>query len=167
MELCPAVVPCATTDGESGSSLKFETPCYSSTDFRKGFPKNKPLHKLTFFCKLNRNLVLDLPMHIILLYPPSVGVVGLAEYVCTHPTLTFYRGGSRLRARRRRVGLPFYTQPCLWNRPCRDASAVAVLRARGRPHVVCGLVLRRSLVNYYYYLYRVSSKVCTVLNHLL
>ena len=29
LELCPAVVPCATTDGESGSSLKLETQCYS------------------------------------------------------------------------------------------------------------------------------------------
>ena len=28
-------------------------------------------------------------MHIILLKPPSVGVVGLAEYVCTHPLLLF------------------------------------------------------------------------------
>ena len=75
------------------------------------------MHKISFLCKLNRNLILDLPMHIILLYPPSVGVDGLAEYVCTHPTLTFYRRRSRLRARRRRVGLPFYTQPCLWYRP--------------------------------------------------
>ena len=39
LELCPAVVPCATTDGESGSSLKFETPCYSRNYFfQKGFP---------------------------------------------------------------------------------------------------------------------------------
>ena len=43
-------------------------------------------------------------------YTPSVGVVGLAEYVRTHPILTFYR-------RRRRVGLSFCTQPCLWYRP--------------------------------------------------
>ena len=28
LELCLAVVPCATTDEESGSSLKLETPCY-------------------------------------------------------------------------------------------------------------------------------------------
>ena len=40
-----------------------------------------------------------------------MGVVGLAEYVCTHPILTFYRRRPRLRTRRRRVGLSFYTQP--------------------------------------------------------
>jgi hypothetical protein len=28
-------------------------------------------------------------VHLILLYPPSVGVIGLAEYVRTHPILTF------------------------------------------------------------------------------
>ena len=41
---------------------------------------------------------------IILCSYPSVGVVGLAEYVCTHPILNFYRGRSRLRSRRRWVG---------------------------------------------------------------
>ena len=43
-------------------------------------------------------------MHYILFIPPSVGVVGLAEYVCTHPILNFYGGRFRLRSRRRRVG---------------------------------------------------------------
>ena len=33
-------------------------------------------------------------------YTLSVGVVGLAEYVCTHPILNFYRGRSRLHSRR-------------------------------------------------------------------
>ena len=47
------------------------------------------MHKISFSCKLNRNIILDLPMHIILIITPSVGVIGLAEYVCTHPTLTF------------------------------------------------------------------------------
>ena len=81
---------------------------------------------MSFFCKLNQNLILDLLVHYYSDITPSVGVIGLAEYVCTHPTLTFYRRRSRLPTRRRRVGLPFYTQPCLWNRPCRDASAVAI-----------------------------------------
>ena len=40
---------------------------------------------MSFFCKLSRNLILDLPMHIFCYTPPSVGVVGLAVYVCTHP----------------------------------------------------------------------------------
>ena len=67
MELCPAVVPCAMMDGESGSSLKLELRATTKTDFLKGFLLNKPLHKISFSCKLNRNLILDLPVHIILI----------------------------------------------------------------------------------------------------
>ena len=55
LELCPAVVPCATTDGESGSSLKLELRVTTKTDFLKGFLLIKPLHKYCFSCKLNRN----------------------------------------------------------------------------------------------------------------
>ena len=43
-----------------------------------------------------------------------MGVVGLPEYVCTHPILNFYRGRTRLRSRRGRVEVPSCTQPCLW-----------------------------------------------------
>ena len=39
------------------------------------------------FRKLNLSLTLDLPYAYILFIPPSVGVVGLTEYVCTHPCL--------------------------------------------------------------------------------
>ena len=35
--LCPAVVPCATTDGESGSSLRLELRVTTKTDFKKVF----------------------------------------------------------------------------------------------------------------------------------
>ena len=41
------------------------------------------------FRKLNLSLTLDLPCAYILFIPPSVGVVELAEYVCTHPCLIF------------------------------------------------------------------------------
>ena len=58
-------------------------------------------------------------------YTPSVGVVGLAEYVCTHPILNFYRGRSRLRSRRRRVEVPSCTQPCLWIRVTRRSFRMA------------------------------------------
>ena len=37
LELCPAVVPCATMDGESGSSLKLKLRVTSEIDFHKGF----------------------------------------------------------------------------------------------------------------------------------
>ena len=33
LELCPAVVPCATMDGESGSSLKLELRVTTKTGF--------------------------------------------------------------------------------------------------------------------------------------
>jgi hypothetical protein len=38
------------------------------------------------------------------MYSPSVGVIGLAEYVRTHPSFTVYSRGPRLFPRRRRVG---------------------------------------------------------------
>ena len=49
LETCPAVVPCATTDGESGSSLKLEPRVTTKTDFLKSFLLNKPLDKISFF----------------------------------------------------------------------------------------------------------------------
>jgi hypothetical protein len=38
---------------------------------------------------MNHNLILGLSCALNSLIPPSVGVIGLAEYVCTHPILTF------------------------------------------------------------------------------
>ena len=47
LELCPAVVPCATTDGESGGSLKLELRVSQYKNwFLKCFLLNKPLHKI-------------------------------------------------------------------------------------------------------------------------
>ena len=47
------------------------------------------LEKLAFH-KLNLSLILDLPCaYILFIPPPSVGVVELAEYVCTHSCLIF------------------------------------------------------------------------------
>ena len=66
--------------------------------FWKCFLLNEPLHKILFSAKVNLNLILELPCALYSVYTPSVGVVGLAEYVCTHPILNFYRGRSRLRS---------------------------------------------------------------------
>ena len=57
---------------------------------------NEPLHKISFSAKVSFNLILDLPCALYFVYIPSVGVVGLAEYVCTHPILYFYRRRYRL-----------------------------------------------------------------------
>ena len=58
--------------------------------FKKSLFQNKPLHVLKLaFRKLNPSLILDLPCALYSAYTPSVGVVGLAEYVCTHPFLIF------------------------------------------------------------------------------
>ena len=107
--MCPAVVPCATADEESGSSLKTGILCgstlrvtrYKKTGFGNVFFQNEPLHKIWLSAKVNLNLILELPYGLYSVYTPSVGVVGLAEYVCTHPILNFYRGRLRLRSRRR------------------------------------------------------------------
>ena len=47
--------------------------------------------KVAHLCKLNPSLILDLPCALYSVYTPSVGVVALAEYVCTHPILNFYK----------------------------------------------------------------------------
>ena len=59
---------------------------------KKSFLSNEPLHKILLSAKVNPNLILELPCAYYSAYTPSVGVVGLAEYVCTHPILYFYRG---------------------------------------------------------------------------
>ena len=56
--------------------------------FGNPFFQINPCIKLAFR-KLNSNLILDLPGALYSVYTPSVGVVGLAEYVCTHPCLIF------------------------------------------------------------------------------
>jgi hypothetical protein len=38
---------------------------------------------------MNHNLILGLSCAYDYCYTPSVGVIGLAEYVCTHPIITF------------------------------------------------------------------------------
>jgi hypothetical protein len=47
------------------------------------------MHEKLAFRKLNLSIILDLPCAYILFIPPSVGVVELAEYVCTHTCLIF------------------------------------------------------------------------------
>ena len=95
--MCPAVVPCATADDESGSSLKIGS-CVGQhyvlfgtkkTCFENPFLSNEPLHKLLFSRKLNPSIILDLPCALYSVYTPSVGVVGLAEYVVLTPFLIF------------------------------------------------------------------------------
>ena len=57
--------------------------------------------KKWFSAKVNLNLILELPCALYSVYSPSVGVIGLIEYICTHPILNFYRGRPRLRSRGR------------------------------------------------------------------
>ena len=98
MEICPAVVPCATADEESGSSLKLRSRVGQplvllgtrKLVLENAFFQMNPCIKISF--------ILDLPCALYSVYTPSVGVVRLAEYVCTHPILNFYRGRSRLRS---------------------------------------------------------------------
>ena len=108
-EMCSSVVPCATVDEESCSSLKTWILCgstlrvtrYKETGFGNVFFQIEPLHKILLSAKVSLNLILELPCALYSIYSPSVGVVGLAEYICTHPILNFYRGRPRLRSRGR------------------------------------------------------------------
>ena len=105
---CLAVVPCATADEESGSSLKLGS-CVDQPLVLFGTRKlvlENALFQLNpciniAFHKSNPSLILELPCALYSVYTPSVGVVRLAEYVCTHPFSNFYRGRSRLGSRRR------------------------------------------------------------------
>jgi hypothetical protein len=64
---------------------------------------------------MNLVLILDIYLVHILVLSPSVGVVGLVEYFCTHPGyLCCFSGRPGLRCRGRPVGGRFYTQHCLW-----------------------------------------------------
>ena len=130
MEKSPAVVPCATADEESGSSLKLG-PCVDQPFVLLGTRKlvlemllsNEPLHKISLSAEVNLNLILELPCALYSVYSPSVGVVRLAEYVCTHPSFNIYRGRPRLRSRRRRVGYrPAPSLACGFGSPAGDTA---------------------------------------------
>src|SRR6185437_1125717 len=119
--MCPAVVSCATADEESGSSLKLGS-CVDQPLVLLGtrklvlenaFFQMTPAYNIAFR-KSNPSLIFDLPCALYSIYTPSVGVVGLAEYVCTHPILNFYRGRPRLRFRGRCVG--YHPAPSLAGR---------------------------------------------------
>jgi hypothetical protein len=60
---------------------------YWKTCFEKCF-LNEPLH-IIVFPQMNHNFILGLSCAFNPVMSPSVGVVGLAEYVRTHPVLTF------------------------------------------------------------------------------
>ena len=124
--MCPAVVLCATADEESSSSLKLGS-CVDQPLVLLGTRK---LVLENAFFQMNPCIKYCYPQIKPWTYPwfilciifclyPSVGVVGLAEYVCTHPILYFYRRRSRLCTWRRWVGVPSCTQPCLWIRVTR------------------------------------------------
>ena len=94
--MCPAVVLCATADKESGSSLKLGS-CVDQPLVLLGtrklvlgnaFFQMNPCIKY-YFPQINPSLILDLPCALYSVYTLSVGVIGLAEYVCTHPILNF------------------------------------------------------------------------------
>ena len=58
--------------------------------FENLFFQISPCIKKIAFRKLNPSLILDVTDALYSVYTPSVGVVGLAEYVCTHPILNFF-----------------------------------------------------------------------------
>ena len=92
MELCPAVVPCATADEESGSSFKTWILCgstprvtrYKKTHFGKYFLSIEPLHKILL--SANQTLALSLIYHvhdILFIPPPWVWLDLLSTFVLT------------------------------------------------------------------------------------
>ena len=95
--MCPAVVPCATADEESGSSLKTWIPCGSTlgvtrykkkTDFGNICFQMNPCIKYCF-PQINPSLILDLSCALYSVYtPPWVWLDLLSTFVLT-PFFTF------------------------------------------------------------------------------
>ena len=90
--MCPAVVPCATADEESDSSLKTWILCgsthgvtrYKKNRFQKYLLLNEPLHKMLL--SANQTLALSLIYHvhdILLIPPPWVWLDLLSTFVLT------------------------------------------------------------------------------------
>ena len=93
----PAVVPCATADEESGSSLKLGSCADQSfvklstrkLVFGKCFLSNEPLHKILLSAKQTLALSLNYPVHYILfIRHPWVWLNLLSTFVLT-PFLNF------------------------------------------------------------------------------
>ena len=91
--------------------------CYSVQEnwFWKCFLSNEPLHKILLSAKVNLNLILELPYALYSVYTP-VGMVGLAEYVCTHHILNFLQRKTQTSFLTTSSRVPSCTQPCLWIR---------------------------------------------------
>ena len=97
MEKSPAVVPCATADEESDSSLKLGSCAdqpFVSLETRKlvlekCFHSNEPLHKILLSAKVNLNLILELSCALYSAYsPPWVRLDLLSTFVLT-PSFIF------------------------------------------------------------------------------
>ena len=90
--------------------------CYSVQEngFWKCFLSNEPLHKILLSKKVNLNLILELPCALYSVYSHSVGVVGLVEYVCTHPILNLFQRKIQTMFPKTSSRVPSCTQPCLW-----------------------------------------------------
>ena len=92
LEMCPAVVPCATADEESGSSLKlgscgdqpFVLLGTRKLILEKCFLSNEPLHKILLSANQTLALSLIYPVHYILfISPPWVWLDLLSPFVLT------------------------------------------------------------------------------------
>ena len=130
-EKCPAVVPCATADEESGSSLKLGSSgdqpfvLLSTTKLilEKCFLSNEPLHKILLSANQTLALSLIYPVHYILFIPPPwVWLDLLSTFVLT-PFLNFYKGRPRLRSRGCWVGYrPAPSLACGFGSPAGDSA---------------------------------------------
>ena len=95
--MCPAVVPCATADEESGSNLKLGSCAdqpFVSLETRKlvlekCFLSNEPLHKILLSAKQTLALSLIYPVHYILFIPPPWVWSDLLSMIVLTPFLIF------------------------------------------------------------------------------
>ena len=124
LEMRPAVVPCGLKPWSS-MDQPFVLLGTRKLILEKCFLSNEPLHKILLSANQTLALTLIYPVHYTLFIPPPWVWLDLLSMFCTHPILYFYRGRSRLCARRCWVGVPSCTQPCLWIRVTRRRYRMA------------------------------------------
>ena len=122
LEKCLAVVPCATADEESGSSLKFEScvgqhyVLFSTKKicFENLFFQISPCIKKIAFRKLNPSLILDVTDALYSVYTPLRGCGWTCWVRLYSPHSKFLQKKIQTSFRTTSSRVPSCTQSCLW-----------------------------------------------------
>ena len=129
--MCPAVVPCATADEESGSSLKLGS-CVDQPFVLIGtrelvleiFSFKWTLHKILLFAKVNLNLILELSRALYSVYTPR-GCGWTCWVRLYSPHFLIFQRKIQTLFQKTSSRVPSCTQSCLWIRVTRRRYRMA------------------------------------------